>query len=100
MSERQRKAIRPLIDQMTADYVDAAVASVFSRHMHEHHPQASPIDDAKADADRNDRLRSLANSLAQHQADIERLKTRSEADDRYSLTRAKLIRALKTLGIN
>ena len=90
MSKTQQSALAPLIDQRVRQYVDATIQS--------------ERQDAKAREDRlHTRLAQLQDDLNLAKAKIQTLQTRLDdltpsPDDKYALTKAKLIRLMKELG--
>lgn len=92
MSKTQQDALAPLIDQRVRQYVDAVIQA--ERH------------EAKSREDRlHQRLHQLQADLNLSKATIQTLQNRLDeaaspfpSDDKYALTKAKLVRLMKDLG--
>ncbi len=88
MSESVKAALRPDIDQRTADYVDASVAIAQGECSH-----------------RNDEITNRLNMIDDALRKVE-LKVdeaiaiaKDKPDDKYALTKAKIVRLMKEMGI-
>lgn len=93
MSRTRAQALRPLIDARVADYIDAAIAAALA--------------DEEGQRKVSDEL--LATYCNEHEAMLaahaEQLKLHSDAldkaryEERFALTKAKMLRAFKEMGI-
>lgn len=88
MSQTIRDALRPSIDQKVADYVDASIAV----------QNADRIRDETAILNRLVRLQDELSTIKNQIAEIE-ASMASAPDDKYALTKAKLVRLMKQLNI-
>jgi hypothetical protein len=88
MSQTIRDALRPSIDQKTADFVDASIAV----------QNADRVRDETAILNRLVRLQDELSTVKNQIAEINAL-IASQPDDKYALTKAKLIRLMKQQGI-
>lgn len=93
MSKTKAHALRPLIDKRVAEYVDAAIAAA--------------LEDETNARRATDEL--LASHISEHATTLaahdEQLKLNADAldkaryEERFALTKAKMIRAFKEMGI-
>lgn len=93
MSRARAQALRPLIDRNIADYIDAAIAAAVQEETN----QRRATDELLASY-----VNEHGDKLAAHD---EQLKLNADAltkatyEEKFALTKAKLIRALKEMGI-
>jgi len=91
MSQVRINALRPEVPAKTADYIDAKLAQLQVEHQ-----KAM----AQALAAITQRLDIQTQRLDDLEESVIHLTQAQRSDDKYSLTKAKLIRLMKELGIN
>lgn len=90
MSKARAAALRAEVQQATADYIDATIDMAVAQIAREHRRIAGQIEELQ---DRAGRLETAI-------ANLENTKEVSQApDDKYALTKRKLVNLLDKLGI-
>ena len=90
MSKTKAAALRAEVNQVTADYIDAAIGVAVNNIAYEHRRIASQIEELKTRATR------LENAIENLKASKDEV---SNPDDKYALTKRKLVNLMNRLGI-
>lgn len=90
MSKAKTAALRAEVNQVTADYIDAAIGVAVNNIAYEHRRIAGQIEELKTRALR------LENAIENIKASKP---TTPNPDDKYALTKRKLVNLMNELGI-